>query len=121
MIHMTHKRRKPDHGYILMEFMVGLSLIMFMLILVITMLGKARQADVIMSLRRQAIYKVESQFATMQLPGQAIKLSQDMAIDVLDEKPSDDRYAWVKLTAKHDGQQASLVGLICREYVGAQP
>ncbi len=109
------------HGYVLMEFMVGLSVVMFMLVLLLATLGKVRESQIIMASRRQAVFLAEAQLADMQVPGQTVVCNESTTMTLLDEQPADHRYAWVRLTVTHDGQQASLVGLICREYVGAMP
>ena len=112
---------RSSHGFLLVEFMCGLVLIVLLLGLLVTTLGKVREADIIMANRRQAIYFAQSQLATMQIPNG--KLADDIVtvVEVLPDKPKDKRYAWVRLTVTHDGQQASLVGLVCREQVGDLP
>ncbi|MAX27360.1 MAG: hypothetical protein CMJ19_22925 [Phycisphaeraceae bacterium] len=115
------KGQSIRHGYVLMEFMVGLSVVMFMLVLLLATLGKVRESQIIMASRRQAVYLAEAQLADMQLSGQTVVRSESTTMTLLDDQPDDQRYAWVRLTVTHDGQQASLVGLIRSEYVGVMP
>lgn len=105
-----------------MEFMIGLCLVMFMVVMMFTTLGKAREAQYIMASRRQAIFNAETQLARMQVPGSILPTDDPaLQIEPMQQASSDERYTWVRVTVKHDGQQASLIGLIRREYLGGQP
>lgn len=120
-----HKQTKTRPAFILMEFMIGLTLVMLLVVILFTTIGKAREAQTMMAMRRLAVYKAESQLAQMQVPGQKSKQQSDVdkqiTIHTLNEPVSDQRYIWVRVTAFESGQQASLIGLVCREYVGDQP
>ncbi|MBL4699795.1 hypothetical protein JYU15_00250 [bacterium AH-315-I18] len=126
---LLHRRYR---GMLAMEFICGLVLVMFLLGILLVAVGKVREADIIMANRRQAIYKAESQLAQMQIPAPRVApgtgtagssepehlLPEGSQLQLLAKQPEDARYAWVRLTVTHDGQEASLEGLICREYVG---
>lgn len=109
---------RSSHGFFLIEFMCGLVLIIFLLGLLVTTMGKVREADIIMANRRQAVYFAEAQLAAMQIPNGKGDKNIETQIDLLSDQPNDKRYAWVRLTVTHDGEQASLVGLVYREQVG---
>jgi hypothetical protein len=104
---------------ILIDFLCGLSLIVLFLGLLLTTLGKVREGDIKMASRRQAIYQIEAALAQMQVPGSEMPQFNDvMSLERLPQPVDDERYVWVRVTVKVEGQQASLDGLVCREYVG---
>ena len=108
-------------GYILIEFVIGLILVMFMLGLLVKVQGKMHESERAMASRRQAVYLAESQLAQMQVPGQSVTLSPDTLVEVRKEQPPDKRFAWVNLTVKHHGHQATLTGFVYRIYLGDLP
>tara|TARA_B100000941_G_C28450454_1_gene524790 strand:+ start:415 stop:789 length:375 start_codon:yes stop_codon:yes gene_type:complete len=121
LIHRHPDMNRAYAGYILMEFIIGLILVMFMLGMIVTVQGKMKDSERVMASRRQAVYLAESQLAQMQIPGQNIKFTPDTQIQVLKEQPSDKRFVWINMTVKHQGHQTTLVGLVYRTYLGDLP